>query len=362
MVAPAGVKCGIWTYSAYLCEALQKLGVGPEVLAEKPYPNEAVLDPDFKPRVPYHFCWSRTEPYTKVIEESKNYDVLHLQHQFGLFPIPQNYIELLQKSKKPLVVTLHDVVPPNPEMQVYFNETFLNASKVIVHTTTCESLLKMWRCPEEKIALIPHGTKLIDVPSKVDARKTLGLPEDAEIILSWGFIWESKGILDMVKIFSEVLKSHPKAMFIHAGGIHPIIAGSSYLKTILVTAIKSGLTPKNFKITQWVPENSVPMWFGASDLIVLNYMRGSASASGAAHRAMASHRPLVGTDDSCLTEVPKYEVTRFSPSELYKGILTVLEDVDLQKELVKKQDEASQKMSWDAVARQHKKVYEEVTG
>lgn len=300
IIATFGQKCGIGTYSSYLSDALIDLGVGVTGLAEYPFPDDKAIDNDFKPKVPFFNCWRRNEPYDRLIEESQNYDCLHLEHQFGLFPIESSYIKLLQGIKVPFVVTLHDVIPPNPQMSNYFNETFLKAKKIIVHTQTCKDLLSDWNCPQKKVELIMHGTKLIDVPSKKDARKELNLLEDAEILLSWGFIWESKGILDLVKIHAEILKTHPKAIFVHAGGVHPIIQGSEYLMKILKTAVKLGLTPQNFMVTQWLPEDKVSLWFGASDLIVLNYMRGSASASGAAHRAMAAHRPIVGTDDPCI--------------------------------------------------------------
>ena len=221
-------------------------------------------------------------------------------------------------------------------------------------------MLEAWNCPQKKIELIPHGTKIISVPTKAEARASLKLPENAKIILSWGFIWESKGILDLVNILAEIKKTYPEAMLIHAGGIHPIIEKSQYVTTLLKTAVKLGLTPKDFIITQWVPEDLVPTWFGCSDVIVLNYMRGSASASGAAHRAMASHRPLVKTDDPCIEDIPGFSVPRFSPSELYQGIMKVLQSETLQRELIAKAECASMETSWMNIAKLHKKLYEKI--
>lgn len=361
MVCSFGVKCGLATYTTYLSEALHKINIDVTVLAEHPFPDDSALDNSLKTNVPSFFCWHRNEGYDGVIKESKNYDILHIQHQFGLFPNQPSFVKLLHKVKIPIVTTLHDVVPFNPQFANYFNEIILNSKKIIVHTKPCHDLLLGWNCPEKKIATIPHGTKLIDVPSKSKAKKQLKLPKDSEVILSWGFIWESKGLLDLVKIHAELLKTHPRAILIHAGGVHPIIAGSKYLGKILKTAVKLGLTPKNFIITQWIPEDLVPIWFGTADVIVLNYMRGSASASGAAHRAMAAHRPIVGTDDLCILEIPKLTVPRFSVNDLYQGILKVLENKSLQKDLVRQADLASEEMSWKNVAKMHKNVYVKLT-
>jgi glycosyltransferase involved in cell wall biosynthesis len=266
----------------------------------------------------------------------------------------------LKRVKVPQVVTIHDIVPPNEQLSTYFNDTFAIAKKIIVHTKTCYDVLSRWNCPKEKIELIPHGTKIIDVPSKADARKELNLPENSKIILSWGFIWESKGLLELVKILAEIKKTYPEAILIHAGGVHPILQKSAYVTQTLKTAIKLELTPKDFIITEWVPEDKVPLYFSAADLIVLNYMRGSASASGAAHRTMSSHRPIIGTDDPCIEDVPKFTVPRFSPTDLYQGILKVLEDESLQKDLIAKADAAAKETSWNRVSLMHKKLYEKI--
>lgn len=360
LVSTLAAKCGISSYSTYLGDALKELGVSVTGLAEFPFPNDKAIDESLKPSFPYFNCWNRRENHARLIKESQNYDIIHIQHQFGLFPSEYEFIKLLQQVKQPLVITMHDVIANNSQMSNYFNEMIFKSKKIIVHTKTCYDLLLGWNCPKDKAELIPHGTKIIGVPTKADARKELSLPEDAKIILSWGFIWESKGILDLVKILAEIKKTYPNAIFVHAGGVHPIIEGSSYVRTILKTAIQLNLSPKDLIITKWLPEDKVATWFGASDVIVLNYMRGSASASGAAHRALSAHRPIIKTDDPCLEEVPGYSVPRFSPNEMCEGILKVLGDESLQQSLVKQAEEAAMEMSWANVARKHKKVYEKL--
>lgn len=361
IVSTFNVKCGLSTYSTYLSEALIKSGIGVTMLAEEPFPDESALAKDMHTEVPYFYCWKRTEFYDRLIKETSNYDIIHFQHQFGLFNNTYAWTTLLKKIQKPVIVTIHDIVSPNEQLSTYFSETFSTAKKLIVHTPTCYETLMRWNCPKDKIELIPHGTKLIDVPNKADARKELNLPENAKIILSWGFIWESKGLMELVNILAEIKKTYPEAILIHAGGIHPILQGSAYVTKILKQAIKLGLGPKDLIITQWVPEDKVPLWFGTADVIVLNYMRGSASASGAAHRAMAAHRPIVGTDDPCIEDIPKFVVPRFDVNALCDGILKVLKDEALQKSLVAEADRVAQETSWLNIAKRHKKLYEKLS-
>ncbi len=349
-------KCGIATYTGYLTNALTEIGVDNFVYAEEHDPVNKF--PQFT--ADYGFVWNRQKPFNNVIH-GRYHDILHIQHQFGLFPFTTYNEELLTETTCPIVTTMHDVVPPGYQTLDYMKPWFKHSDAVIVHTKACLDLAKQWSGEDNKIHLIPHGTLITEIPDKKTTRAELDVPEDAKVILSWGFIWESKGVLDLVKILAEVIKTHPKAMLIHAGGVHPIIQGSTYLHTILKTAVQLGISPKQLRITNWVPEDKVPKWFSVADVIVLNYARGSASASGAAHRALASHRPIVATDDLCLEEIPALKVPRMSTTDMYRAILQVLESTSLQKELVEKEDKAAQEMSWQVVAEQHKKLYDRLS-
>lgn len=357
-------KCGIATYTAFLGEELQKLGVDVHILAEKQGVVPNSFDPNFNSNLPSTECWSRHEKPDMLLETVKKekLDIVHIQHQFGLFPYEQSLTYLLQSLKMlgvATVVTLHDVIGFNPYMETYFNSIVKNSDKLIVHTDVCQRLLmRVWKCPTNKICLIPHGTKIIKTPTKQSARKTLGLPLDAEIILSWGFIWESKGILELVDVLGELRKTYPNVMLIHAGGLHPAINKQGYLKRIFKKAMQLGIDPSHFMVTGFVTEEQLRQYFGACDLIVLNYMRGSASASGAAHRALGCGRPIVGTDDMCIEEIPKQTVPRGDIQGLYKGIKKVLEDKNLQKKLVEWGEKVAKETSWENVAKQHKKVYD----
>jgi hypothetical protein len=144
-------------------------------------------------------------------------------------------------------------------------------------------------------------------------------------------------------------------MFIHAGGLHPVFARGDYLKSLLKNAYRLGVRPNELRITGFLPEDDIPIYFGAADVIVLNYMRGSASASGAAHRAVAAHKPIVKTDDICIGEIPGHMVSRGDSKALMEGIEKVLGDKSYQLELIKWEDELASQTSWEKIAQLHKK-------
>lgn len=356
-------KCGIATYSAYLAEALQNEGHKIRILAEKKEVLPSGYDPNFPYKeIPFVECWSRNQDFQELINLIKKDRpfAVNIQHQFGLFPYEDNLTELLKNLKEmgiKVVLTLHDVIPYTPNMEKYFESMVKFSDKIIVHNETCKRLMETQWKAGNKVVMIYHGTKIIDVPSVAEARKILKLPLDKTIILSWGFIWESKGLTELIEIFAELKKDTPDLMFIHAGGLHPVFSRGDYLKNILTKAFKLGIRPKELMITGFVDEKDIGLYFGCSNIIVLNYMRGSASASGAAHRALSSGKPIVGTDDICIQEIPKFEVPKMDKQSLLKGIKTVLGDSDLQKSLIKKEKEMAEKTSWKNTALEYLKTF-----
>jgi len=357
-------KCGLATYAADLANGLKGLGLDVVILAEKKDVLPDGFDPDFETYgIPSIECWSRYENFEKLLEvvRKENIDVVHISHQFGLFPIAPTLNYLLSNLKamgKKVIVTLHDVVPYNFGMLDYFQPLITLPDYIIVHNEPSKRLLVTdWMCSPEKVVKIWHGTKLVDIPEKDDAKTSLKISKDTKVILSWGFLWESKGVLPLLEGYSQIIKKYPNSMFIHAGGLHPLYKDTGYVKRLIATAMKLGIRPENFRITGFVPEKQVPTYFGAADVIVLNYHRGSISASGAAHRALAAHRVIVKTDDPCVAEVPGMMVSRGDTQGLFQAVLRVLDDPILQQELIEKADKFAEESSWARMALEHQKLY-----
>ena len=332
IVSTWGIRCGIATYSAFLAQALIDQGDEVLILAE----NEDVLPNSIDPNFPGKNissiqCWSRNKGFREKKEEGFNaleviekmkFDILNIQHQFALFPSITELNGLAETAKRYgalLYLTLHDVIPyQSGPTEEYFRGLINLADKIIVHTPTCKNLLlSAWQCPPEKISLVYHGTKLVDVPTKVEARKKLKLAMDKQIVLSYGFVWESKGLEGILSAVAYLKNNgFPNLTYIHAGGPHPAFPYPEYMKKLIKTAIRLKLTPGDFIITGFIDDDKLVQYFGACDVIVLNYARGSASASGAAHRSLSAGKPIIGSDDACICEIPKLEFPKFDTTAL----------------------------------------------
>ena len=73
--------------------------------------------------------------------------------------------------------------------------------------------------PEDKVFVIPHGYSPeiyypLTLEEKLEARRNLGIPEDAFVVLNLGAMIHNKGIDILVRAFAEFRKNNPKAILL----------------------------------------------------------------------------------------------------------------------------------------------------
>ncbi|MDA0912884.1 MAG: glycosyltransferase [Bacteroidetes bacterium] len=134
-------------------------------------------------------------------------------------------------------------------------------------------------------------------PAGIDqnsAREALGLPLDVEVILFFGLIRPYKGLEDLILAF-ELLKKNQS-------NVHLLIAGECYESWSKYQGIidKTGLSNHIHLHQSFIPEERVPLFFSASNVVCLPYR--SASQSGVTALAMHYQKKTVVTKVGGLTE------------------------------------------------------------
>jgi len=100
---------------------------------------------------------------------------------------------------------------------------------------------------------------------KEEARRKLQIPIDKKVLLFFGFIRPYKGLDTLLWIMPELIAQHPN--------IHLIIAGEcfgsfeSYQKIIDNLCLSEYITLH----LKYIPNSDIPIYFGASDLLVMPY-------------------------------------------------------------------------------------------
>ncbi len=138
-----------------------------------------------------------------------------------------------------------------------------------------------------RIRVIPHpmydffGKKL----PKAKARRLLGLPETAVVLLFFGIIREYKGLKDALRALSRVHK--------HRGHVILIIAGEfwsdkgEYMKLIA----ELGLEDIVIIDDRYIPNEEVRLYFSAADALLAPYR--TQTGSGVKSIARAYHVPVI---------------------------------------------------------------------
>jgi glycosyltransferase involved in cell wall biosynthesis len=127
-------------------------------------------------------------------------------------------------------------------------------------------------------------------PSTKVARQQLGLPEESPVILFFGLVRTYKGL----GILLQALTHLPQVRLLIAGEFYQ--PRSEYERQIVELGINGRVRIED----RYLPNEEVPAYFAAADLVVLPYL--SATQSGVSKLAYHFDKPVVITDVGGLAE------------------------------------------------------------
>ena len=201
----------------------------------------------------------------------------------------------VKRSGAKTIAILDNAIPHETRpLDLFFTKYFLkNTSGFVVMSRTVEKdLLELY--PKARYIFHEHpiyeqfGEKL----NKSEARSILDLPQDAKLVMFFGFIRAYKGIDLAIEAISKLPEDY-----------HLIIAGepyedfSSYEKSI----IKLGIENRVHKFTRYIKDEEVRQLFSASDVCLLPYK--TATQSGIVGIAFNFDLPVIATDVGSLKEM-----------------------------------------------------------
>ena len=138
-----------------------------------------------------------------------------------------------------------------------------------------------------------------DPEPQAEARRALDLPEEAPVLLFFGFVREYKGLHVLLEALPRVLQDLPDAQL--------VVAGAFYDEEEPYRALmqKHNLEDHVHLHAGYVPDEAVPQYFSAADVVVQPYV--SATQSGVAQIAFHYEKPVITTDVGGLAEIIPHE-------------------------------------------------------
>ena len=166
-------KCGIATFSSDLLNSLKFLYPNSEPDGEQSNfevvaLNDANETYDYGSEVTFQIRDQHRKDYQRAADfiNHSPVDAVSVQHEYGIYGGEDgNYINtLLSGLKKPAITTLHTVLEnPTPgQRQTLMRICEQSVSVVVMAQAAVDILTRVYRIPDDKILLIPHGAP--DVP------------------------------------------------------------------------------------------------------------------------------------------------------------------------------------------------------
>ena len=296
---------GIAIYSNELIEALKKRGHTVYIICN---PDLTVGGHDGQENVFPVMDIQKTDWFQDVLNviEKLNPDVVHVQHEYGLYEIEgelsTDLLDLLVRlhlRNVPVIMTYHSVYSTLGDKEcVFMNLTLQLVDAGVVHEELQKIFLPInlgW--VPQNIRVIPHGAQVLElggVPDQLECKKRYGL-EGKDVVMCLGW-WEPyKRFEDVVKIWPQVVEEAPNAVLVIAGDARPGSKSGVHYKPTLLKAIEESLAKERIVVIQgsFLPQEYLAVE-NAADILVFPYDR--SSQSGVLAHGFSLGKPAIVTN------------------------------------------------------------------
>ena len=322
---------------------------------------------------------------TQLSEELKSYDILHIQHEFGLFSGDEfkRMVEAAKRLHKKVIVTAHT----SPDFAFQFTrpggvslrsilhvvrqkrrheafkvnhiEPMRQADAVIVHNQSTRSSLLNYGVDENKIIMFTHPVPdHTNPPTSTEIATNLNKQKGDVIYATVGFLHRYKGIADAVKALNYLPSNYKLAII---GGMHPTSDEVSFYNDITDLINEQGLRDRVY-VTGFVKDDDrLNALIRESDMCVYAYDRVyyASVSSGSLNLAFSNERPVVAYPTDSFKEMNTdgqiVLAQTFAYYELARSLKTL--DIAAQTKTVK---EYAKKMSWTNATKALVEIYKKV--
>jgi glycosyltransferase involved in cell wall biosynthesis len=331
MVTPWKVRCGIYTYTKNLVEALVKYNT--EIYVVR-LPRFGRLTSELLKNV------AESVPLSQI-------DLVHVQHEYGLYQgLEGRFYPVLKSRGKPIITTMHSVGAW--EIDRVIAEV---SDRIIVHNEFCFKRLDF----PKRAGIIPHGALTTDTPPppSEECKKSLRIDPRTPIVGYMGFISPYKGLETLIEAMIPI----KNAALLIGGGWH-VERDTEYIANLREWSVKT--LPKRCRWLGYVSDVDLSRVYGAMDLVV--YPSRFATESGALIMALGHRKAVIASNVAPFKEKEKVGalITFKSVKDLTRKIKSILQNEQLRVTLEEGAKKYAAETSWLRVAARHVALYNKV--
>ncbi len=303
---------------------------------------------------------------------SSKIDIVNIQHEFGLYKgdFGDYILEFMRRVKKPIVTTLHTILPnPPPEMKGVVKDIYALSDRVVTSANAgIELLNSTYGLDKKKLTLIPHGVPAVPFIDTTLPKQRLGL-SGKFVIASYGLINPDKGIETVIEALPSVIDANPKKdiMYMVIGEPHPALDEKVRLqyKNKLETLVKSlGLANNVVFVQRYMPNREMIAHFLATDVCAVANTNPNQISSGVLSQAIGCGKSIVATEFTHAVEVLSQGRGMLAkcncPEDFAEKINLLVGDDELRNAMSRQVYEYAQSITWDRIARRYLDVFSQL--
>jgi len=298
-------------------------------------------------------------------------EVISLQHEFGLYGSLDDTLEdhtsvLLQGLRKPVVTTLHTVLPqPRPDIRAAVRELCAHSAGVVVMVhLAAKILLEDYEIEREKVLTIPHGVPVVRPIATEQMKRALRL-DGHTVICTFGLLDRRKGIEDAIRAMPEILEQHPDVLYLIMGETHPQIRkveGEGYRAELVALARALGVSRHVRFLNQYLEQKTLIRYLQATDIYLTPYHDRNQITSGTLAYALGCGRAIVSTPyvyaGEALAEGRGLLAEFESPESIARCMLLYLDNPTFRAETQERALAYGRMMAWPQVGQQYVDVFQ----
>lgn len=342
-------QCGLATFAAALFRGLKDVGVNRAGVIQMQESDVFAKSSEIVAQWRAGSVQSRID----VARAINSFDVLLLQHEFGIFPgnDGSEVLQLLRDVHIPVLVTMHTVpLVPTVSQRNIFEALLRRADAAVAMTDVAhQRCLDVFDVRPDKVVTIPHGAT---VPERTN------LPASTDVsLLTWGLLGPGKGVEWVIDALAMLPDLRERVQYTVAGETHPKVKandGEQYREMLKRRAELLGVSQQVVFDDQYRSLPSLLNLINESSCVVLPYDSDDQITSGVLVDAVSAGRPVIATKFphavELLSDGAGIVVPHRDSVSLAHAIRTVATNEDVLKEMAAATWPLAEEHRWPSIA------------